>query len=177
MNAQTGLAITTIFFDLGNVIIPFDNGRLMSALTPAASSGVDVPRVWRRLLREHETGRLSATEFKQEYCRATDSALSPEAFRAVSTCHFAEFFRRPLRRSGPEVRHARRVVSLSASGARPRFAGLAFIKWTYPTRSSLTMTSTYVSGVFDERNRCVFLRTCSSSFLGATITHAHTITA
>ena len=82
--------ITTIFFDLGNVIIPFDNARLADALFAAALKNADVQGCWRHLLREHETGRLSEASFYEKYCSATASALSIEEFRRIATCHFAE---------------------------------------------------------------------------------------
>src|SRR5207248_2996284 len=81
--------IRTIFFDLGNVIIPLDSSRLVNALAAAAPENVDVQGCWQLLLREHETGRLNEASFHQEYCRLTGSSLSSDEFRRVATCHFA----------------------------------------------------------------------------------------
>jgi hypothetical protein len=90
MSTPVNPRITTIFFDLGNVIIPFDNARLMTALAGIAPSCADLPRLWRRLLREHETGRLTAIRLHQEFCRLTSASLSYASFQSALTSHFAE---------------------------------------------------------------------------------------
>ena len=73
--------MTTLFFDIGNVLVTFDFGKAMNRLSLDSPHSPDhLERLIRPLITRMEDGRLTSAEFVREARAATAYAGTDEAF-------------------------------------------------------------------------------------------------
>ncbi len=107
------MTIEFVYFDLGNVLLNFDHGRMCRQI--AAASGASEQRVGEVLFEEGlqaeiETGRLSTEEFLDVYCLRTNTKPDgEEMIRAVG-----DFFRlnKPVLPILASLAHSRRPLGI-----------------------------------------------------------------
>jgi glucose-1-phosphatase len=84
-------AISTVIFDLGNVLVFHDNAYLFRRLGgPAGLEGEEVERrlAERGLFEAVNRGRLDAAGIHREVCRALALDVDMDEFAALWSCHF-----------------------------------------------------------------------------------------
>lgn len=111
--------IKTIFFDLGNVIIPFDFRRAYTRLQPLCNYPVtEIPQRMRGtdLVSRFESGQIAPEQFVKDFCAVLDLRISYDEFCDLWT---SVFLPEPLIQESLLANLARRHPLMLLSNTNP----------------------------------------------------------